>query len=232
VLTGSLPVVSFGDPSRANVATIGLNPSDSEFMDGDRWLSGSKRRLHSLVSLEASAPPDLDDEQVRVATQACYDYFTGNWLRTWFGPLEHLLGAAGVGSFLDGSACHLDLVQWATRPKQSRLPTGAWKRLVEADVGFLSWQLATYRPRALLANGSGVVRGLRDAGLAQGLSDEYLVFKGKAGPRRMRVWTGRAGASRLLGWSMPLAQPISRDGRAKLSRWVGQNLLAPREMTP
>src|SRR4051794_33569851 len=38
----STPVLSFGDPLTAEVATIGINPSRREFNDGG-WLRGQKR---------------------------------------------------------------------------------------------------------------------------------------------------------------------------------------------
>ena len=49
VLAGSLPVVSFGDPDRAVIATLSLNPSWLEFqsLDGS-WLLKDQRRLASI----------------------------------------------------------------------------------------------------------------------------------------------------------------------------------------
>jgi hypothetical protein len=37
--------------------------------------------------------------------------------RLWFGWLEGLLGAR-ADSYLDGSAYHLDVVDWATKPTE------------------------------------------------------------------------------------------------------------------
>ena len=44
---------------------------------------------------------------------------------SWFNPLEALLNAAAGASYYKRSACHLDLVQWATvyRSKTSRVPS-------------------------------------------------------------------------------------------------------------
>src|SRR5262245_1444746 len=86
VLPGSLPVVSFGDPNEAVVATLSLNPSWREF-ESPRgvWLNGSRRRLASLISLGASDPRELDDEQVATVVGECDGYFRGpNWNRGWF----------------------------------------------------------------------------------------------------------------------------------------------------
>jgi hypothetical protein len=46
----------------------------------------------------------------------CAAYFQRNPYRRWFDPLDELLRAGVGASFYDGTACHLDLVQWATDP--------------------------------------------------------------------------------------------------------------------
>ena len=52
VVAGSTPVVSFGDPVDAPVATLGINPSSSEFLDSSgALLDGAERRLATLASL-------------------------------------------------------------------------------------------------------------------------------------------------------------------------------------
>lgn len=106
VLTGSLPVAAFGDPDRAVVATVSLNPSQREFLSRDgTWLEGDERRLASLVSLGVSDPRDLNDEQVMQVAAESSAYFRGpNWFRGWFRWLESLLGDCGAGSYL-GREC-------------------------------------------------------------------------------------------------------------------------------
>jgi hypothetical protein len=123
VLGQSLPVVSFGDPERAAVATLSLNPSWLEFQStSDRWLTGGEQRLVSLASLGLTHPAEMTDEHVAAVVQACNDYFQGpNWYKGWFHWLEDSLVDSDAGSYLDGSACHLDLVQWATKPAQGEL---------------------------------------------------------------------------------------------------------------
>ena len=53
VVPGSTPVIAFGDPSRAEVATLGINPSAVEFTAGSVLLAGDDRRLATLASLGA-----------------------------------------------------------------------------------------------------------------------------------------------------------------------------------
>jgi hypothetical protein len=78
VLPGTLPVVSFGDPNQATVATLSLNPSWREFESADGvWLDGSRRRLASLISLGVPDPRELDDEQVATVAAESNGYFRG-----------------------------------------------------------------------------------------------------------------------------------------------------------
>src|SRR6266446_6786884 len=52
VIPWSCPVPYFGDLSQSIVATLGLNPSNREFVDGSEIeLDGPTRRLHTLKSL-------------------------------------------------------------------------------------------------------------------------------------------------------------------------------------
>ena len=52
VIRWGSPVPSFGDLTKSDVATLGLNPSNKEFVDNSgNELSGSERRFHTLKSL-------------------------------------------------------------------------------------------------------------------------------------------------------------------------------------
>jgi hypothetical protein len=58
-------------------------------------------------------------------------------------------------SYYDGSACHLDLVQWATDPVWSGLDPAEAEALLKADIPFLRQQLAQEEIRLVLLNGTG-----------------------------------------------------------------------------
>ena len=48
-IPGTTPVIAFGDPGRAEIATLGINPSFHEFRSKDGGLlAGPKRRLSTL----------------------------------------------------------------------------------------------------------------------------------------------------------------------------------------
>lgn len=227
VLPGSLPVVSFGDPGTAAVATVSLNPSWLEFLSpAGEWLTGGHRRLASLNSMCANGPGELDAIQVGQVVSDSFGYFrSGNWYRRWFGWLERLLVSSGAGSYLDGSACHLDLVQWATRPAQGKLPADAWQRLVGEDQEFLRWQLAHSDVSTVLVNGMSVVGGLLAAGVVGDLAEDKLEYPlGEGGAGHLRVFSGVADGVRFLGWNRPLAGALPGGARKALAGWVTAGL--------
>ncbi len=162
VVAGSTPVVSFGNAHSATVATLGLNPSRVEFLDrSGNELVGSSRRLGTHTSLRTS---DLANAPASVIAQVlndCNGYFARNPYRKWFDQLELILNVCGA-SYYNGSACHLDLVQWATDPTWSNLrPATIRNRLLDADSRFLIEQLSNENIQLLLVNGMGVVRQLQ-----------------------------------------------------------------------
>ncbi|OHB67090.1 MAG: hypothetical protein A2Y76_15525 [Planctomycetes bacterium RBG_13_60_9] len=162
VVAGSTPVVSFGDAHVAKTATLGLNPSHIEFLGPDgRELVGSSRRLATHRSLRTD---DLANAPASAITQVlsdCYTYFRRNPYRRWFGQLESILNACG-DSYYAGSACHLDLVQWATDPTWGSLrPAKLRNQLLHTDAPFLIEQLSTENIQLLLVNGMSVLRRLQ-----------------------------------------------------------------------
>jgi hypothetical protein len=116
VVARSTPVISFGNPLRAPVATLGINPSVAEFCDGGVLMADHQRRLATLDSLGAKNCEQLTEQQVAEVIGDCLGYFSRRPYMRWFGPLDELLQGSLAVSFMDGTACHLDLVQWATDP--------------------------------------------------------------------------------------------------------------------
>jgi hypothetical protein len=92
----------------------------------------------------------------------CDRYFYGRPYRRWFDQLEPILQACS-GSYYDGTACHLDLVQWATDPTWAQLDPAVRARLIRQDAAFINAQLQNEGIRLLLVNGNGVLTQLRAA---------------------------------------------------------------------
>jgi hypothetical protein len=157
------PIVSFGDPETAEVATLGLNPSDIEYQSakGGEW-TGDDRRLETLSSLGITGLEEASNDHVQRVYKGCKEYFDRNPYRKWFDQLDDVLKGVGV-SYYDRSAVHLDLVQWATSEKWGDLHSEAKATMLKNDVPFLKEQLEQGQYRFLLINGRGVLNAFQDA---------------------------------------------------------------------
>lgn len=188
VVPGSTPVLSFGNASDAAVATLGLNPSRQEFLDrSGNELGETTRRFETLASLGVPSLTSANEAMLQRVVDACHNYFSANPYRKWFDQLQPVLRSVGA-SYYDGSACHLDLVQWATDPVWSKIPDRTVRdRLLTDDATFLDHQLRNGSFRLILINGSGVARqfvkmtgiSLSPAGSVNGSSVEAKMFVGR-----------------------------------------------------
>ena len=157
VIPGTTPVVAFGDVSQARVATLGINPSRVEFLDRQgNELIAFDRRLATHRSLGVSDLGKAPAAAIHQVLADCNGYFQRNPYRRWFDQLEPVLKACGA-SYYDETACHLDLVQWATDPAWSNLPIEVQRRLLRDDAPFLLEQLTNENIEILLLNGQMVV---------------------------------------------------------------------------
>ncbi|HIM96922.1 MAG TPA: hypothetical protein EYM57_03335 [Gammaproteobacteria bacterium] len=163
VIPWAAPVISFGDLSKARVATLGLNPSNREFVDvSNRELMGSERRFQTLNSLGLSKWSQAKPEHIDQIVDACFGYFDGNPYDGWFRALEKLFLDAGVsyyGMFSD--ACHLDLVPFATSTKWGALTTRQKAQLLSLSGDALGLLLRDSSIEVLVLNGQAVIDNLQ-----------------------------------------------------------------------
>ena len=227
-VAGSLPVLFFGDVFTARIATIGINPSDQEYLDPDgNELDGDARRFETLASLGATARSALSDAQCSAALRRMRSYFVRReTVFRWFRPLERVL--AGMRhSYTSGYVAHLDLVQEATQPTWSALARehrGEAADLLAADTPFLRWQLATVPLQAVICNGMTALRhvcGMLDQPVAV-----ENAFQGQFARLRWYAAHGRISGRSIavVGWNIPLTRPTGL--RAKDQQALGR-LLAP-----
>ncbi len=196
IVEGSTPVIAFGDPWKCHAATLGLNPSRFEFLSSQgNLLDGDGRRLATFGSLGVAQISDAHAEQV---VEDCAGYFQRAPYGRWFNLLEPLLKAMGA-SYYDGTACHLDLVQWATDPTWRKLPPAYRRRLLEEDVPFLVKMLREVNIRVLLLNGISVVRQFQTS---LGVVLEKQSPLEDCGHQSCQVFAGLLfGSIRVVGWS-------------------------------
>lgn len=196
VVPGSTPVTSFGDPTRATTATLGINPSSAEFLARDgALLEGTKRRLATTISLGIGTR-NLDDDDASRVLEDCANYFQRQPYRAWFDPLDGILRKSLDASYYDASACHLDLVQWATSPVWGKLATPVRAQLLDADKGFLIEQLQREHLTTVVVNGRTVMKWVEDAGLVT-----WSLVGELAGPPRAELFVGQSQGVRFLAWS-------------------------------
>ncbi len=215
VVAGSTPVVAFGDPRRARVATLGINPSLREFCEakpvpgvGRLLLAGTRRRLLTLDVLGLRRMEDASPEQVRQVVEECASYFERPTAYWWFKVLQRLLTAAtdGRDTYTNRGACHLDLVQWATEPVWGKLDPDLQRHLLAEGVPHLRRQLEHHDSiQVVLLNGKQVIDQVREAGLAELTDVGSAVYRPRDG-QQTRLYVGQARGDLLhrpvqfLGW--------------------------------
>jgi hypothetical protein len=164
VIRWGCPVPSFGDLSKSVIATLGLNPSNREFVDinGDE-LDGQSRRFHTLRSLDLEQWTDAKSKHIRLILEACYLYFSRNPYDQWFRRLDHIILGADA-SFYGGKygACHLDLIPYATACKWTELTTMQRSTLLDVAGDTLGLLLRESPVRVLVLNGNSVVAHFQD----------------------------------------------------------------------
>ena len=159
VIPWSCPVPSFGDPSTAKVATLGLNPSNREFVDRSGGeLLGKKRRFHTLRSLGLSCWSDAKPQHAKLIWDACKTYFSRNPYDAWFKQLDHLIEETNASYYgTPDCACHLDLVPYATACKWTSLSQKQRAFLFAVSGDALAALLRDSSIRLLVLNGRSVV---------------------------------------------------------------------------
>ncbi len=162
IVPWACPVPYFGRISSAQMATVGLNPSIREFADpaGDE-LQGSTRRFPTLTSLGLRSWTEADASHVGAIANACNDYFTRNPYQRWFDILDRVLTEADYSYYSDErSACHLDLVPFATHSRWGALGVRQRQYLLMLAGRHLGSILIQTSIRMLILNGRSVIAHL------------------------------------------------------------------------
>ena len=161
VIPWAAPVVAFGSSIDSQVATLGLNPSNLEFVDGKGLqLTETKKRFESLQSLHLSKWEQVNLEHVELILESCEEYFFRNPYDQWFKRLEKILVETGASYYgrIGRGACHLDLVPFATAEKWSALSRIQKTELIELGAPSLARTLSASNVKVLVLNGATVVR--------------------------------------------------------------------------
>lgn len=159
VIPWGSPVPSFGDLSRSKVATVGINPSNREFVDeSGQELEGAIRRFHTLRSLGLKSWAETDASHLGLILGSCQGYFRGNPYDRWFKRLDDVIAGTGASFYSEtATACHLDLVPYATACKWNDLSPKQRSSLMSAVGDTLGVLVRDSPVRVLILNGTSVV---------------------------------------------------------------------------
>jgi hypothetical protein len=225
-VTSSLPILFFGDAFHAHVATIGLNPSKSEYLDRkDILLTGNEQRFATTLSLGVSSREELSDFQADHAIEIMRSYYDEGKpvYGSYFRHLKNFLTGMGM-SYNVRSATHLDLVQEPTNPVWNLLKPFEREALLKRDMSFLLWQLN------VLSNLKVVICAGKT--VSEQLCTHVKVEIKKTGSmNRFKWWLGTAYLTdRKLpigGWNYPLDRPtgLNKVGEIDLGKTFAKELL-------
>lgn len=225
VVAGSTPIVSFGNLYTSQVATIGINPSVDEFMtrhNPRKILSADSKRFVDLEFLGLDESKGLTREQAELVLESNFNYFKTNPY-AWFDRMEkYLLNPIGA-SYFDGSAAHLDLVQWATDPVWNSIKDAKVRdNLISNDKQFLLDILKNSDYKEILLNGSTVVKTVSSLGLFE-LKEVGKITYGR---NSSRVFVGRFGDTRVRATSLNIPAAHGLEGPQKFSKWLSEGALS------
>jgi hypothetical protein len=135
VMWQAFPVPWFGNivSKQVAVATVGLNPSWSEFVTVKKSWRDSKERLPVLQDMDKKNRGEISGEQANQIAAARENYFAPNERspHPWFNVLQGVMSAGNLNcSYANGTAVHLDLVACATWHEWSKIHDEAKNVLV------------------------------------------------------------------------------------------------------
>lgn len=164
VIEWGSPVPSFGDFSASRVATLGLNPSNREFVDEvGNELKGKLRRFHTLNSLGLKSWSDIDARHLQLMWDSCQNYFSVNPYDRWFKVLDLVVSGANASYYSEhASACHLDLIPYATSRKWTELSASQRSTLLSLVGDTLALLIRDSPIKILILNGKSVVDIFQD----------------------------------------------------------------------
>ena len=165
VIPWAQPVLSFGSIAQSKMATLGLNPSNREFVDQyGNELTGGARRFHTLSSLDIQSWHEADPRHKKSLVDACENYFNGNPYDNWFRALERIFSGSSLSYYgMFAEVCHLDIVPFATFEKWGELSPSKRSGLIAATGNTLGNILRHSNIEVLILNGQSIIEALQEA---------------------------------------------------------------------
>jgi hypothetical protein len=208
---------------------VGINPSSNEFNGGKSLLPLSKKRLVDVQSLELHDTGTMTSEMVEQVWKGCISYFLPdkNPFWAWFKDLELVMRKTSA-SYRDGSACHIDLVQWATMPAWRGLSKSVQEEFLRADHDFFKEQVASKNIELLLLNGRQVYDQVLRTGLFQleQVGEIRFTAAGKSSTSKLVKGYGPNGGL-VLGWTLNIQNMhVSKSEKTRIVDELGDWIAA------
>lgn len=160
IIPWACPVPYFGSLFDSRIATLSLNPSNIEFMDSSSMeLSGNQRRFPTLNHFNLRHWNAAGIREAKQVLNFCDMYFRKNPYKKWFNPLNDIISETGFSYYLN-TACHLDLVPFATIKKWGGLNATQKSTLLHNGVKHLPEVLNASNIDVIIANGQSTVNYL------------------------------------------------------------------------
>lgn len=159
LISWAAPVPCFGNLRKSPIATLGINPSNREFVDEEgNELTHAQRRFHTLKSLSLKKWTQAGTGEIDQIIESCDDYFFRNPYGNWFNRLNPIVGATGY-SYYDRiyPACHIDLLPFATDAKWGTLASGRRQRILRDNSDLLLQLIQSSNLKMIILNGQSVV---------------------------------------------------------------------------
>jgi hypothetical protein len=159
LISWASPVPCFGDLQHASVATLGINPSNREFVDDEgEELTNRDRRFHTLNSFGLDHWSQARNGEIEQIIESCAEYFFRNPYGVWFNRLNPIVGATGC-SYYDRlfPACHIDLLPFATDAKWGSLFASRRRKILQENADLLVQLIQASNLELIILNGQSVV---------------------------------------------------------------------------
>jgi len=236
VISWGCPIPFFGDLTSALVATVGINPSNREFVDvAGRALMGFDRRLPTLASLGINRWGEIDASHLNEIIEACRRYFERNPYDRWFRVLEQILEPSGLTFYGNQpTSCHVDLVPFATKEKWGTLSGFEQTQLLALGADALGRLLRDSSLDLLVLNGRSVVNHfemMTDSNLSRTLMKSWSLPRDGGSPVKGVAYSGEISemggvdlgrSIRVVGYNHNLQSSFGVTSRvvSNIGRWL------------
>jgi diadenosine tetraphosphate (Ap4A) HIT family hydrolase len=231
MLGGCLPVSAFGDAAAmtVEVATVGLNPSATEFfIDGK--LKASNLRLAHLADFQVPRREKLETAHIENAVRRRMTYFSNpaRNANPWFTNLRSILeGCEPTWGYDTGRAVHIDVVACATAKSWSELKGITAQVTKNCRTHFVATVNSLSLQALLLCDGTSACDAVSKETTGW---IELLTFTDRNGQsKRLRVRSGLASNDlqnrRFFAWNYP-ANWLPDEALVRVAEWLRTELHA------